>query len=181
MKKILLSTIVTLGLLTGCTQQKVSSFSSVSQQIASKQNAFTSFDNTAYLFVYGTPTLNEYVPKGEDISNWKNLLAMEMFPDYSTVGQAVGAMTLHLQEEQIPYQILENKMMGMSSINYTIDNGNNIELNVWKFEKPPRWRGVVGYRMAKKFPKQGGRFVGLEDKQYYINQFLRTRSFNFIH
>lgn len=75
MKKILLSCVAAVLLMTGCVQQKVSSFSSVSQQIAFKQNAFTTFDNTAYLFVYGTPTLNEYVPRGEDISNWQHLLA----------------------------------------------------------------------------------------------------------
>ncbi len=176
MKKIILLCVCALGVLTACVQQKVSSFSSVSQQIASQKNAMVTFDDTAYLFVYGTPTLNEYVPKGEDISNWRNLIAIELFPEYATAAQAAGAMMTQLQEEEMPYQVLENKAMGMSAVYYELKTSKDVELNVWKFEKPAKWRGVIAYRMAKKFP------VGsADDKQYYVNQFLRTRSFNFIH
>lgn len=181
MKKILLSCVLAVGLLAGCVQQKVSSFSSVSQQIAFKQSAFTTFDNRAYLFVYGTPTLNEYVPRGEDISNWQNLLAVELFPDYTSITEALNAVIFDLNEQQISYQVLENKALGMTSINYVLQTPTAAELNVWKFEKPSNWRGVIGYRMAKKFQKVGGIAQGFENKQYYINQFLRTRTINFIH
>lgn len=181
MKKILLTCVTAVLLMSGCVQQKISSFSSVSQQIASKQNAFTTFNNTAYLFVYGTPTLNEYVPRGEDISNWKNLLAVELFPDYSAPQQALDSILTYLNEQGVPYQVLENRMLGMTSVNYVLETENDVELNVWKFEKPKNWRGVIGYRMAKKFPKVGGIAQGFENKQFYINQFLRTRTVNFIH
>ena len=130
MKKVLLSCVLAVGLLAGCVQQKVSSFSSVSQQIAFKQSAFTTFDNRAYLFVYGTPTLNEYVPRGEDISNWQNLLAVELFPDYTSITEALNAVIFDLNEQQISYQVLENKALGMTSINYVLQTPTVAELNV---------------------------------------------------
>ena len=87
-------------------------FSGPAQEAALKNKAKQTFGGTDFFFARGSQKTNEYLPAGETLQDWKQMLAVYIFPGFPSAEQYVTAMVYKMGEHKIPVQAFKAKKDG---------------------------------------------------------------------
>lgn len=126
-------------------------FSGPAQEAALKNKAKQTFGGTDFFFARGSQKTNEYLPAGETLQDWKQMLAVYIFPGFPSAEQYVTAMVYKMGEHKIPVQAFKAKKDGEFIVIFPMVAKDVTEINFWRYaDRPDDW-GVIGWMYAVRY------------------------------
>ena len=142
------------------------------------------FDQVTYFKAYENIGANgqivEYIPKGETLERWNQLIAVRYFSNIDNPKLAVGSFIneLKIKNPQAKYQVIAKD----DKSEYTIDfltwpkGGGHMEFNIHRYMKIEGIKGLVSYQYAKRITETSNDFVQKfkKDKASWLGLMLKS-------
>lgn len=129
------------------------------------------FNKTKYRLAYvqqgSVNSINEYVPKGQNLKNWKSLIGVFQYHQHKDTSplefaQLLGK-SLQASNPKIRFQIMNNEKTNEAVIDFLTWNKKdpkNAEFNIFKFKKDPNNNEIIGLQYASRLqPNTNKKFV----------------------
>lgn len=126
-------------------------FSSPAQEAALKNKTKRAFGGTDFFFARGSQKTNEYLPAGETLQDWKQMLAVFVFPGFPSAEQYATAMVYKMKEHKIPVQAFRTKKDDEFIVISPMVAKDATEINFWRFAGRPDDEGVIGWMYAVRY------------------------------
>ena len=141
------------------------------------------FDGDTYYLAFSSKNpaggyFNEYLKEGENLNNWKKLLAVYNFPNLDDPLQAAQSLAnmVKMTNKDANFQIIQNKERGEVIIDFftwTQTEPTIAEFNIFRYTKVNGKPGLIAYQFAfrnygeltpeyqKEFTENRSKWIGL--------------------
>ncbi len=104
------------------------------------------FANKDYVLVSSSDIVNQYIPFGETLQNWKSMFALRKFPNMKTPGEAVSNVTekLKVDHPETRFKVTRDPKTGDHGVDFVIwsQDKQETEFDVHIYQQ--RNGGVIG-------------------------------------
>ena len=105
------------------------------------------FNNTEFVLVTRSDLVNQYVPAGQTLDDWKAMFALRRFPELSSPAEAIANVVDSLdQNQQWPKKVTESSRPELEqAIDFVIWNEDKTltEFNIHIYRKDPAGQGLI--------------------------------------